>query len=63
MMLVVPPYTCARTLYQRAVHTQWQMMKGVLIAKALTLEPHEKPLADSADEYESAQGYGNMGAL
>jgi len=37
------------------------MIEGVLITKALTLEPYEKPLADSADECKSAQA--NKGAL
>jgi hypothetical protein len=32
------------------------MMEDVQIAKALTLEPYERPLAVSADECELAQG-------
>jgi len=39
------------------------MIEGVLIVKALTLEPNEKPTIDSADERESAQGNENKGAL
>ena len=37
------------------------MIEGVLIAKALTLEPNE--CRGSADERESAQGNENKGAL
>ncbi len=39
------------------------IIERVLIVKALTLEPSEKPLIDSADERESAQGNENKGAL
>ena len=39
------------------------MIEGVLIAKALTLEPYKAPNADSADERESAQANENKGAL
>ena len=37
------------------------MIEGALIAKALTLEPNENSLADSADERESAQRNENKG--
>ncbi len=40
------------------------MIEGVLIVKALTLEPYEKPpIRISADERESAQANENKGAL
>ena len=40
MILAVPPYTCVRTLHQRAPHHNGNMIEGALIAKALTLEPY-----------------------
>jgi hypothetical protein len=41
------------------------MIEGVLIAKALTLKPYVTvtPLADSADEYKSAQENESKDAL
>jgi len=39
------------------------MIEGVLIVKALTLEPYGKTSIDSADECKLAQGNENKGAL
>ena len=39
------------------------MIEGVLIAKALTLEPLEPKDTNSADECKSAQKHENKGAL
>ena len=67
MMLVVPPYTCTRTLHQRAAHAQWQYDRGGADRKnikTLTLELYKATVAaDSADECKSAQGNENKGAL
>jgi hypothetical protein len=67
MMLVVPPYTCTRTLHERAAHALWQYDRGGADRKnikTLTLELNKATVtADSANERESAQGNENKGAL